>query len=120
MPFQHGEHWRKYDGRGRSSGGLVQVNQSKPIETEFTKKTYLRVETKLVRPHSYLCSETKRNTAQNESLGESPLATVSLRYLDAFVKRRPKLKWLFSGSCEGRTSPVHQPAVHELPQPVKY
>jgi len=49
-----------------------------------------------------LCSETKRNTAQNESLGESPLATVSL-----------------SGSCEGRTSPVHQPAVHELPQPVE-
>jgi len=49
-----------------------------------------------------LCSETKRNTAQNESLGESPLATVSL-----------------SGSCEGRTSPVHQPAGHELPQPVE-
>jgi len=49
-----------------------------------------------------LCSETKRNTAQNESLGESPLATVSL-----------------SGNCEGRTSPVHQPASHELPQPVE-
>ena len=26
-------------------------------------------------------SETKRNTAQNESLGESPLATVSLRFV---------------------------------------
>lgn len=47
-----------------------------------------------------ICSETRRNTAQNESLGESPLATVSL-----------------SGSCEGRTSPV--PVVHELPQPVE-
>merc|ERR1711974_579939 len=35
-------------------------------------------------------------------LRESPLATVSL-----------------SGSCEGRTSPVHQPAGHELPQPVE-
>jgi len=49
-----------------------------------------------------LCSETKRNTAQNESLGESPLATVSL-----------------SGNCEGRTSPVHQVAGHDLPQPVE-
>ena len=27
-------------------------------------------------------SETKRNTAQNESLGESPLATVSLRFVN--------------------------------------
>ena len=63
------------------------MNQSKPIETEFPKNLFKRVKTKLVRPHSHLCSETKRNTAQNESLGESPLATVSLRYLDAFVKR---------------------------------
>jgi len=47
-----------------------------------------------------LCSETRRNTQQNESLGESPLATVSL-----------------SASCVGRTSPV--PVVHELPQPVE-
>ena len=50
-----------------------------------------------------LCSETKRNTAQNESLGESPLATVSL-----------------SGNFEGRTSPVHQVAGHDLPQPVRF
>jgi len=47
-----------------------------------------------------ISSETKRNTAQNESLGESPLATVSL-----------------SASAGGRTSPVTVP--HELPQAVE-
>lgn len=49
------------------------------------------------------CAETRRNTAQNESLGESPLATVSL-----------------SASCEGRTSPTPVSAqLPELPQPVE-
>jgi len=47
-----------------------------------------------------ICSETRRNTQQNESLGESPLATQSI-----------------SASCGGRTSPVA--VTHELPQPIE-
>ena len=86
-------------------------------------------------------SETKRNTAQNESLGESPLATVSLRfvnlipYLCSLIKCLMIRTWssgmclltiftlkkfLLSGNCEGRTSPVHQVAGHDLPQPVRF